>query len=115
MQKFRGVPVVTPQEDEAAFGEMDVLGTGLVDVHELAEALRVMGHLLNRIFTTSTCLWSVRELLCRKCERHEFADRSYRCVGTVHSVLGTAEVAASSSTKRPQKVSSQGRRTSRLS
>ena len=34
---------VTSQDDEAAFGEMDAQGKGLVDLHELADALRVMG------------------------------------------------------------------------
>ena len=43
-QNFRGVPVVTPQDDEAAFGEMEVQGTGLVDKHELTDALREMGN-----------------------------------------------------------------------
>ena len=41
MQNFRGVPGVTPQD--AAFGKMDVQGTGLVDMYKLADALRVMG------------------------------------------------------------------------
>ena len=40
MQNFRGVPSVTPQDDEAAFWKS---GTGLVDIYELADALRVMG------------------------------------------------------------------------
>ena len=43
MQNFRGVSSVTPQDDEAAFRKMDVQGTGLVDMYELADALRVMG------------------------------------------------------------------------
>ena len=42
-QKFEGVFSVTSQDDEAAFGEMDAQGRGLVDLHELADALRVMG------------------------------------------------------------------------
>ena len=41
MQNFRGVPDVTPQIDEAAFGKVDIQGTGLVDMQ--ADALRVMG------------------------------------------------------------------------
>ena len=43
MQSFRRESCFTPQDDEAAFGEMDVQGTGLVDMYELADALRVMG------------------------------------------------------------------------
>ena len=42
-QKFEDVFSVTSQDDEAAFGEMDAQGKGLVDLHELADALRVMG------------------------------------------------------------------------
>ena len=41
MQNFRGVLGVNPHD--AAFGEMDVQGTGLIDMNELADALRVMG------------------------------------------------------------------------
>ena len=61
------MPSVTPQDDEAVFGEMDVQGTDLVDMHQLAVAFRVMvnqsvisssfskswlRHPLNDIFTT---------------------------------------------------------------
>ena len=42
-QKIEDVFSVTSQDDEAAFGEMDVQGKGLVDLHELAVALRVKG------------------------------------------------------------------------
>ena len=42
-QNFRGVPIVTPQDDEAAFGKVDVQGTGLVDKRELVVSLREMG------------------------------------------------------------------------
>ena len=77
MQNIQGVSSVTRQDDEAAFGEMDVQGTGLVDMYELADGLRVMGkserdirqlikelvHALIHICTTPTCLSSVRVLL----------------------------------------------------
>ena len=42
-QNFDDVSSVTPQDDEAVFGEMDVQGTCLVDKHELMVALREMG------------------------------------------------------------------------
>ena len=42
-QNFEDVFSVTPQDDEAAFGEMDVKGTCLVDKHELVVTLRDMG------------------------------------------------------------------------
>ena len=42
-QNFEDVFSVTPQDDEAVFGEMDVQGTCLVDKHELVVALREMG------------------------------------------------------------------------
>ena len=42
-QNFEDVFSVTPQDDEAAFGEMDVQGTCLVDKHESVVALREMG------------------------------------------------------------------------
>ena len=41
-QKFEDVFSVTSQDDEVVFGEMDAQGKGLVDLHELADALRVM-------------------------------------------------------------------------
>ena len=43
MQKFRGVTSGTPQDGEAVLGKVDVQGTGLVDIYELADALRVPG------------------------------------------------------------------------
>ena len=42
-QNFEDVSSVTPQDDEAVCGEMDVQGTCLVDKHELMVALREMG------------------------------------------------------------------------
>uniref|UniRef100_A0A7S1A2L0 EF-hand domain-containing protein n=1 Tax=Noctiluca scintillans TaxID=2966 RepID=A0A7S1A2L0_NOCSC len=42
-QNFGGLFGGTPQDEEAAFRKMDVKGTGLVDKHELADALREMG------------------------------------------------------------------------
>jgi Ca2+-binding EF-hand superfamily protein len=42
-QNFGGLFGSTPQDEEAAFRKMDVKGTGLVDKHELADALRGMG------------------------------------------------------------------------
>ena len=37
------MPGVTPQDDEAAFGKVDVQSTGHVDKHELVVALREVG------------------------------------------------------------------------
>ena len=42
-QNFEDVSSVTPQDDEAVCGEMDVQGICLVDKHELMVALREMG------------------------------------------------------------------------
>ena len=108
---------------------MDV-PTGLVDMYELADALRVLGkserdiqQLLKELVPPTPQPYfhdvdapvvgskvSVPKL--RKAP--DVRDQSYFCVGTAHSALGTAEVAASSDTVRPKNVSSQVRRRSRL-
>ena len=67
MHNFRGVPGVTPEDDEAAFGEMDVQGTGFVDMYELADALRVMGKSERE---ASQRVGHAIKFLCRSCEGH---------------------------------------------
>ena len=64
LQNFRGVPCATLQDDEAAFGEMDVQGKGLVDLHELPDALRVMGK------SERDVLQLLKELVCRLVLEH---------------------------------------------
>ena len=108
---------------------LDVKSTGLVDKQELTDAWREMGiterenqQLLDELnleqrkkicdLAFTSTIFSQRqracgrfERYCAEIERHAFPDCNYLCVGTAHSALGTAEVAASSDTVRQKNVS----------